>query len=141
MQHILQETERLLAQRGPDPTQDSAEFADSGFPEPLSQSERGAPWAEKLSTSSPKSRSGSPARQCARPQRHPSRRGSETHNVPVPLDGLCRYDLRRRPSLGDPPQAPAAVKGPLSGARRGRRPSPAAGALLLSPAWDQTPTA
>ncbi|XP_043390311.1 uncharacterized protein LOC119564925 isoform X4 [Chelonia mydas] len=141
MQHILQETERLLAQRGPDPSQDNAEFADSGFPEPLSRPERGAPWAEELSTSSPKSRSRSPARQRPRPQRRTSRRDSERRNVPVPVDGLGCYDLRRRPALRDPPQTPATVKGPLCSARRGRTQLPAAGAILLSPTWDQTPTA
>ncbi|XP_038237569.1 uncharacterized protein LOC119847146 isoform X8 [Dermochelys coriacea] len=141
MQHILQETEHLLAQWGPDPSQDNAEFTDSGFPGPLSRPEQGAPWAELLSTSSPKSRSRSPARQRPRPQRHTSRRDSETHNVPVPLDRLCCYDLRRRPALRDPPQTSATVKGPLRSARRGRPQLPAAGAILLSPTWDQTPTA
>ncbi|XP_077696759.1 uncharacterized protein LOC144279158 isoform X1 [Eretmochelys imbricata] len=141
MQHILQETERLLAQRGPDPSQDNAEFADSGFPEPLSRPERGAPWAEELSTSSPKSRSRSPARQRTRPQRRTSRRDSERRHVPVPVDGLCCYDLRHRPALRDPPQTPATVKGPLCSTRRGRPQLPAAGAILLSPTWDQTPTA
>ncbi|XP_048688988.2 uncharacterized protein LOC125628175 isoform X2 [Caretta caretta] len=141
MQHILQETERLLAQRGPDPSQDNAEFADSGFPEPLSRPERGAPWVEELSTSSPKIRSRSPARQRTRPQRRTSRRDSERRNVPVPVDGLCCYDLRHRPALRDPPQTPATVKGPLCSTRRGRPQLPAAGAILLSPTWDQTPTA
>ncbi|XP_039366349.1 uncharacterized protein LOC120388533 isoform X3 [Mauremys reevesii] len=97
--------------------------------------------ADELSTSSPRSRSRSPARQCARPQRRPGRRDSETHTVPVPLDGLCCYDLRRRPSLRDPPRTPAAVKGPRSRARRGRAQSPAAGAILPSPTWDRIPTA
>ncbi|XP_050783262.1 uncharacterized protein LOC127036410 isoform X1 [Gopherus flavomarginatus] len=140
MQHILQETERLLAQRGPDPSQGSASCADSGFPEPLSQLEQGAPWVDELSTSSPRSWSRSPARQRARPQRRPGRRDSETHNVPVPLDGLCCYDLRRRPSLRDLPQTPAAVKGPLSRTQRGRAQSLAAGAILLSPTWNRIST-
>ncbi|XP_074926881.1 uncharacterized protein LOC116823933 isoform X3 [Chelonoidis abingdonii] len=140
MQHILQETERLLAQRGPDPSQVSANFADSGFPEPLSQLEQGAPSADELNTSSPRSLSRSPARQSARPQRRPGRQDSETHNIPVPLDGLCCYDLRRRPSLQGLSQTPAAMKGPLSRTRRGRAQSPAAGAILPSPTWDRIPT-
>ncbi|XP_075774575.1 uncharacterized protein LOC142826075 isoform X4 [Pelodiscus sinensis] len=106
MQDILQETERLLAQRGQKPSQDSMEFVDSGFPEPLSQPERGAPWGPGAEgrTSSPKPRSGSPARQRARLQRRPSRRDSEPHDNPPPWDRLCRYDLRRRPSLQLPPR-------------------------------------
>ncbi|XP_075774574.1 uncharacterized protein LOC142826075 isoform X3 [Pelodiscus sinensis] len=55
-------------------------------------------------TSSPKPRSGSPARQRARLQRRPSRRDSEPHDNPPPWDRLCRYDLRRRPSLQLPPR-------------------------------------
>ncbi|XP_067408449.1 uncharacterized protein [Emydura macquarii macquarii] len=58
--------------------------------------------AERKSCS-PRRRSRSRSRSRSRLQRSTGRLDSETLDVPVPLDGLCRYELQRRPSPETPP--------------------------------------
>ncbi|XP_054859943.1 uncharacterized protein LOC129346619 isoform X2 [Eublepharis macularius] len=116
-QRLLQETERLLAERdlllhGSEPRATSKASSDSGVPEQLSSLESkaektegrvGRPQVAKVWASALKRRRHSLPHAARSPSRQQSQMCSEALAIPVPLEEVRQYNLRRHPAIPRPP--------------------------------------